>query len=480
MGQRLFHLGADIDGPHTWRQCDTAQYIWSFHTEGIDLAHPSVCWMGPHKTLLLEFPLPEAVAAVGYSLFGPSHVVARVIFLLFFLGAVLFFYGIVQQVSTRRVAQFATLIFLALPLSFFYSRAIHIDFTALFFAFGMTWFFLKGIKNAQWSSIGIGVLFAIPSFLIKAPYVFYLALPLLGWTLQHKKLRFALKTLPLLLIPVILFGLWTRHAHLTNAQLPDWDFIPGYHKFDNRAGWYFGPLAQRWVGELWGLLWDRFLFEVCGILGILFTMGGILLGRKTRGYSFIVLWGVGSLVYLLIFFNLNTIHNYYQIPFLAPVALFMGLFLDRLFTVVSNGSRGAAAFLVGTCLLAVIGMNLQYAEAEYYKVIEPQIRLGETIQANTPEDALVVVSWGGLDSHCPNVLYRARRYGWSIPDRDLSPYLCSQLAEEGADYLSIIQYSPPEGAMQTYTQNLGGEEVFRVEEDGLSIFLYPLSTPTLP
>ncbi len=65
---RFLHFGTEIDGPHDWRQCDTGWFIWDFYKNGIDLLHPAVCWMGATDTLILEFPLPEALVAIGYHL----------------------------------------------------------------------------------------------------------------------------------------------------------------------------------------------------------------------------------------------------------------------------------------------------------------------------------------------------------------------------------------------------------------------------
>src|SRR5437773_2375836 len=67
---RLAHMGGPIDEPNAWRQADTAQYARAFFEDGIDLLRPSVCWLGPHRTLALEFPLPEAITALGYGAIG--------------------------------------------------------------------------------------------------------------------------------------------------------------------------------------------------------------------------------------------------------------------------------------------------------------------------------------------------------------------------------------------------------------------------
>ena len=75
--------------------------------------------MGASDTLALEFPLPEAVVAAAYRIFGESIFLARLIFLGFFAGTLYYFYKIANLLFGRELAQIATLVYLALPLSIF-------------------------------------------------------------------------------------------------------------------------------------------------------------------------------------------------------------------------------------------------------------------------------------------------------------------------------------------------------------------------
>ena len=88
--------------------------------------------MGNHRTLILEFPLPEAVSAVAYHPFGPSHITARWVTLLFFLGSTVFLFLFVRSITDRETARLAAVISMILPLAIFYSRAVHIDYGAWF------------------------------------------------------------------------------------------------------------------------------------------------------------------------------------------------------------------------------------------------------------------------------------------------------------------------------------------------------------
>lgn len=472
---RFLHFGSAIDGPHTWRQCDTANYILDLYNNGFDLLNPAVCWMGGHGTLILEFPLPEAIAAIFYKVFGPDHVWARLVFFSFFLGAVAYFYKIVKHLFNQQLAQAATIVYLAMPLSLFYSRAVHIDFTAMFFAHGMLWYYLVGIEHERLKSLVIGTAFATLAFLIKVPYAFFFALPLLWWTAQKKQWKFLLRSSWLFAIPIAGLVWWVWHTKTVNAQAPDWDFIPGYHKFTEMWYWYFGVLEQRFDPEIWKTLWERFLGEITGISGLVLLALGMISGRRIKHYGFAILWLVGAIIYLLIFFNLNRVHDYYQLPFLAPVAIFIGMAVHSLFDQIKGKSAIAASGLLIVLLAGFSAEQIYYAEGNYYVVKTDQIAIGEAIQQNTPDDALVVVSYGGLHAHFPGILYRARRYGWSISKDHISPELIHKLHLEGATHLAIVRHNKYEGDMGIFTDSQ--QELFAnpIDDNGLHVYLYKLN-----
>ena len=78
------------------------------------------------------------------------------------------------------------------------------------------------------------------------------------------------------------------------------------------------------------------------------------------------------------------------------------------------------------------------------------------MREGTPDDALVIVSFGGLDPRCPNLLFPAHRDGWSIPDRDLTPGLVERLRAEGASHLMVAWTLPPTEALKSYLAPLPG------------------------
>ncbi len=441
---RAPHMGEMIDNPHTWRQCDTAQYIHAFYADGIDLLHPSVCWMGNHRTLILEFPLPEAVSAVAYHLFHPSHITARWVTLVFFLGSTLFLFLFVRSITDRETARLSAVISMIVPLALFYSRAIHIDYGALFFAHAMAWLWAEAIKRDSGTWLWMGSIPAALALIIKAPYVLPFV-PLLIWmTLSRRRWKLIFRNAPALILPALVLAAWQWHAMTVNGAAPDWSFIPTYRRFTNNAHWYFGSLSMRLNPAHWLVLGQRVLFEITGWIGLVLAVVGLWVSAAKRRWN-LLWWIAGAGLGILVFFNLNVMHNYYQLALVGPVSVAIALGILRI-----AGHTKARQVVVLALVLTVGFESIRWSEEHYYEVLEPLRTAGLAIGAVVPEGELVVVSYGGLDPRSPHLLYRARRYGWSIPDRDLKPDLIQKLKGEGATWLAIVTPMPPSGTLGAF------------------------------
>src|SRR5262249_26967928 len=132
-----------------------------------------------------------------------------------------------------------------------------------------------------------------------------------------------------------------------------------------------------------------------------------------RPVPFLIAWALGTLGYLLVFYPLNVIHNYYQIPFLAPAALAIGLGLDRL---MARPALGYAALL-----LFVAGAFVTIHKLHYYAVDWRRVEAGRVIAGHTRPGDLIVASDEDAGYSDPRLLVRADRAGWSVATRDLTP-----------------------------------------------------------
>ncbi|MFT5278787.1 MAG: hypothetical protein ACI9P8_000417 [Bacteroidia bacterium] len=473
---RLLHFGESIDSPHAWRQCDSANVIWSFYTYGIDLLHPQVCWLGGHKNLVLEFPGVYGIIAFLYKIFAPSHIIARAVMLLFYAAGTIYFHKIIKSIGSKNLARVSTIIYLLVPLGLFFSRTIQIDFSAMFFVFGMTYHYLIGFNEKRFGQIALGSLFATFAFVTKVPYVLPVVFPLAFVVLRTGDPKLIFKSVSLLIIPIMAFAFWWLHGLNVNGSAPEWDFIPTYRKFTESAHWYFGTLQQRmWIGH-WETIGTRLLIEVVGLSGVLFFISGVFL--SFRGSTFFRLWFFGTLAYLAIFFNLNLIHNYYQIPFLIPASVFMAASLIKLNDLISMKSKSVGKAFVLVALAAIGTMNFSYAEANYYNAQPHLEKMGVIVQEHTDENDLIIFSYGGFDARCPLLLYRARRNGWSIPHHDLSAVIIYNLMLNGANHLAVISPFAPTGEVKVFTDFFEYKEIPLEGND--TLFLYQLDPQRLP
>lgn len=435
IGQRFLHFSPYIEDPHSWRQSDTAHYIWDFYQNGIDLLHPSVCWMGTEDTVILEFPLPEAVAAIGYHIFGAKHAVARAIFLLFFLGGAYYFWLLLKHILEEETATLATVIYLCIPLGLYYSRSIHVDFSAMFFMLAGLYYAHKDILSSSWKYWFLSTALFIIGFLIKAPYGFFLFLPLVWYAYQQGRVKRVMKTVGVFVLPVLAFLLWRSHVNSVNAAAPDWEFIPNYLKMIQMWEWYFGTWAQRMDPYPWTNLAERFIAYLSSWPGLALILSGILFTQKEQQKSYWLLWLAGVLGYVFIFFNLNYFHDYYQIPFLPILSVLMALGLLGLSKRVPTQVRDG--FMLGVLLL-LVGRNVYYAETNYYQLDEKAILSGEYVQAHTETEQQVITTAAYMDCRNPNWLYRARRTGWSIAPDLMTEEILLRLQQEGAVVWAVM------------------------------------------
>jgi len=354
---------------------------------------------------------------------------------------------------------------------------VHVDFMAIAFAHGMFWNLMRAFELKQPRYFVFGAILAGGAFLVKAPYAFYFALPLLYWIKKHRSWKQLLVYLPLFLIPVLVFGWWIWHTKEVNGAAPNWrPILPDYHRFTDMSTWYFGTWAQRITPQSWITLFERLWQEVLGISGLLLLVVGLFITRKKRGYAMAVWWIVGSLLYVLIFFNLNVQHNYYQLPLLAPAAVFMALGIERL-SQKTKGSVRKIAFVV--LLLLPITEGVFNAEMRYYSVPADQVAIAQALREHTSSNDLIVISYGGFDSRCPVLLYRAKRKGWSVHHLLLEPKVCYGLFKEGGDYLAIVSPVAPSGEMEEFTKVFPDHQIIDLGLGDTKMYLYKMEAQYL-
>lgn len=449
LAPRLLHLTGPLDDPNSWRQCDTIVYTRGLERGGLDVLHPVVCWLGGHRTLILECPLPEALAALLHRAFGLGLVWDRLVTLAAFGISALYLYRIARRISGARIAAWTLLATLALPLGQFYSRAPQVDFAASALAFAFLFHGMVALeRRSATHALLAGVCGALGA-VIKAPYLVPVAAPLALAALASPGMGARAVLVPVLGIPAAAFMVWYRYMNAVNAAVPDWSFLPGFYREVNAYGWYFGTNAQRLDAANWIKIARRLVIEVATPVGVLLALPGLGWGAsradgRMDARAFVAAWLAGVVAYLTVFFNLNVVHNYYQIPALAPAALAIALGIEAL------DRRFPRPLRLGTVAFALLAIAALVIPVYYrdYRVDWRRVEGGTAIAAHVPPGQLVIACERRAGWSDPRLLARADRDGWPLALGDLTAERVTKLENLGARWLAILSETgaPPDTA----------------------------------
>jgi hypothetical protein len=437
---RLPHLFGPLDDPHSWRQADTVHYTYEYVRHGIDLLRPQVCWLGGRGALIFEFTLPEAMAAVLGRMFGYTPVWDRLVALAFTALAAFWFHRIVRDISDKATARIATAVFLVAPLSQFYSRAPQVDFAAQAFAQGLLWHSWRSMRGGGWGHAAMAALCGALAAMIKVPYLLPILPPLALIAAGAESLLALAGTAAAFAVTGTAFLLWRSHVNAVNDAVPDWKWLPGFYKEVNPWWWYVGDWHTRLAPSNWIKLGRRMVFEIMTPVGALLVLAAPFSPMVRREgtpapFTFALLWLGGAVAYMAVFFPLNLIHNYYQLPFLAPLSLLIGI------TVSAWVSHRAAVVRIaaGIAFAGMIALALVLpARLHWYRIDDLREKAGAVIAQYVPAQDLVVVIDHNSEYSDPRLLMRAKREGWPIMKADLTAELQAHLEHEGAKWVAWV------------------------------------------
>jgi len=429
---RLLHLQGPLDEP-SWRQADTAYMaLRMLYESPPDVLNPKAPYRGTNDVKAAEFPIYPFAVSLAYKIQGEENLVlARLVSLLFFAGATWYFLLSARVLLGSRAALYATLAYLLLPVGIFYSRAVHPDFSIVFFSHAFFYHLLRHFDSRSLGHYVLSILAATAAFLMKAPYCFYFGLPVAAWVLSRREgwtIRNFAALGAVLVVPLVA-AVWFNHYRLAmESGFVESLLYPMKWTAESTTGRFFGSLAQRLDGQVWIDLARRVVILVSTPPGLLLAAAGCVWPARRgegRGWLAVIALCLGAGLYLLVVFPMVTSpHEYYSIPFMAPLALLIGRCIDLVLPTASrSGLDRLRAFAGPVLALALVagsayGMNrgaFLYGEP-YFSRDWQRIRAGEAIAAHTEPDDLVVSMTLGRSTGWsdPRILYFANRRGWSI------------------------------------------------------------------
>lgn len=372
IGLRLYHITYPVADWHSWRQADTAAVARNFLRFGIDPLHPRYDDLSniqsgkdnPQGWRMVELPLYQATGAWVYKTFG-----------LFSLEVWLRLLTIAASVGTALIiAEMAGLlpafIFAVLPFSVYYGRSILPDPHMVFWAMLSVWFISRRhiLPGAAAGAVALLIKPMAAFLLIPVPYIMY----------KHSGFssKFFIRLFVYSFISLLPFVLWRRWILQFPEGIPVSAWLLNGNGIRFKGAWFHWLFAER-LGNL-----------ILGYWGLIPFALGITL-----------FWGIGPLLYFIVFASGNVQHDYYQILILPAVAVFVGKGLQKL-----------KPWLAILSFLFMISFSW-FTVRTFYWINRPEIiEAGKAADKILPKDAKVIASYNGDTTF----LYQTGRQGWPL------------------------------------------------------------------
>ncbi|MEM4270762.1 MAG: glycosyltransferase family 39 protein, partial [Candidatus Pacearchaeota archaeon] len=372
----------------------------------------------------VEFPVYNVAQAGLFKIFGLFSIEqwGRIVSIFSSLLAGFFLYLMVKKYQSKLAGILSLFFFTFLPYNIYYGRTVLPDAMMLMTLLGGIYFFDLWLDRKELTIIdfrfAISLIFIATAFLLK-PFTLFFTLPLI--TLSFNKFGLGLFKkwrlwffLIVSVFPLILWRIWI-------LQHPEG--IP-------RSDWLFNMNNVRFKGAFFSWIFEkRIAILILGGWGLPLFILGLIQKIKIKNYLFFISFVVSSLFYIFVIAGGNVHHDYYQIPVVPSLVIFLALgaeFLLRLNSTFLRRIMGISLFTI--CTLFMLAFSWQDIRA-YYNINNPAIvRAGRAVSNLIPKDAKVIAPYNGDTSF----LYQINRQGWASFEKDLKIMI-----KMGADYVVI-------------------------------------------
>lgn len=402
---RRYKLSIALADHHSWRQADTAAVTRNFIKEGWSFFKPKIDNMTPlhpglpnnERLFLVEPPIYNSLVAGVYSLFGVRIELARLVSVFFSLLSIVFLYLIGNLFFNRRVGLMAAFFFAVLPYNIFYSRVVMPEPMIISLLLAIIYLTLKWLDGGKIFYYACLLFLSTLAFNQKAFPLFMLPAIAYLWWMKFGTAVFKKPTFYIWLVfsglPIIFWRWWIGHFP---AGIPAnlWLFNENNIRF--KGAFFYWIFAKR-IGEL-----------ILGYWGLpIFIIGLILKPKKEKW--FLYFWLLGILAFITVFAAGNVTHDYYQIPLIPILCLFLAKGAEYLITNDSAiFSRLIAVGATAVCIIFMLAFGW-YQVRDFYNVQGGVDLAGVSVDEIAQKNALVFTG----DSNDATLLYNANRWGWS-------------------------------------------------------------------
>ena len=447
---RIRYFYADLAGLHLFRQSHVASNIYYFIQNGISVSTEMFTKNMEYK--IFDFPLYQQIVAILCNLLGTDLVLTgRIVNIFIYCVTYLVLYRIMVNCESNVRLMLSVLLFYSLsPLDIFYSRAILPDNLAILLGFQSLLCFLRWQQKKPSVIVNyLGmVLTGILATLIKNPVYLPILISIGVWFVFHGEYRrlYSVSMLFLLIViaaTVIVFKLYTNYVNVHSFSTPTWEY-----------SWYFSNISERLRPITYMRIIDRLFLEIVPPPVCLLCLLGISLYglniRNRNEAALVIGLSAGAMVTMFVFLNVNSLHNYYQLPYVFIICFFAGYFVERFWVhlnkLIMHSLRPVSRrILKGLWGIIFWGFILHVTQFYMLPRNEPEALMtaGNFLQANTPPKSFLLYVIRRETYWDPSYLYYAKREGYNIGSSQLnSSFIQDVIAKYKDDYESIYLYVP--------------------------------------
>lgn len=403
---RVYNIDQPLIEGVSGGQIERATIARNFYRTG-DFLMPQIDTMPQPHPIFCEFPVYTWLVAITYYAAGGVYEwIGRLLSIIFFTGAVVFFYKMVKMILGKEVGICAVVCFCFLPNSIMYSRAFSLDTMNLFFSIGMLYYFFLWLERGRSGYFMLSLALAVLTYLTRIITIFMIVpMIYLAYSYQGRKCITSVKLWSYHIISLLPAAIWYRYAQLKMIELYGEKHLGVATYYD--LSHYIAPLKYLNYGSL------KMLFEyVAGMtltpVGFALALLGVLVKRQSSKENVFLFWLLAVAGSFFLYANKIPALNYYLF-LIPPAAVYIGKCVVFLW---QNGFHKGSymKYYPVKVLLGVFmaGMIFGYVNSGYkmpYFVLHfPQV--AEAVKKYTrPDDTIV---WHGPTA----LLYYSDRKGW--------------------------------------------------------------------
>ena len=436
---RLVQIWMPVLGVHSWRQADTAAMARHFSLAGTPIWLPQVDWGGASAGFVeSEFPLYPFLVSRLYGLMGMHEWLGRGLSVLCSALTIWLVMRLGQRWFNPEAGWWAGLAFAIAPLGVYFGRAFQAEALLLLCAAGaMDSLSLWRERRLPWALVLSWLCFTTAG-LIKVIPLLWLGLPLVMVQLSSNPQSQAppLQTFPGQMLRLLRRpGFWL-YIGTSLMAIAGWYWHA--HQLGQASGLSFGFWGSGADRSSLSLLLDlngwmnlllRVSLRLLALVGVPFLLIGLRASWRRGGGQTALSGLVGVLLCTIATMRSSTIHEYYQLPLLLFSSPLIGLGWQ---TWHQKRPRWQPRLLLGLALVVSLTvLSLDYWTVEH-RQRQAWMPLALTIRRDLPIEARIV----SVTSTDPTLLNLARRQGWLISSKQLTPERLQRWKNAGASHLA--------------------------------------------